>query len=182
MQGICKGMETRMSQGKTPEGIIIKQMETPEETKGKAFVHWRGWHTAYPGLVSPESLDRLTLEKCEEIAFKQPDHILVAKDGERVIGFIGYGESREEPQAGEVFALYVLPEYCGNGIGSELMRAGLDRLREYSRVFLWLLKENRRAFSFYEKCGFSADGKEKFSNAVGAAGIRMVLNREAPIS
>lgn len=161
---------------------IIKDMETAEETKGKAFVHWRGWHTAYPGLVSPEALERWTLDKCEEIAFRRADPVLVAKDGARVVGFIGYGESAEEPGAGEIFALYVLPEYAGQGIGTRLMRAGLDRLRAHARVFLWLLKENGPALRFYRKCGFVPDGKEKFSAAVGAAGIRMVLERPAPVA
>ena len=45
--------------------IIIKRMETDEEIKGKAFVHWKAWHEAYPDLVSQEYLDNLTYEKCE---------------------------------------------------------------------------------------------------------------------
>ena len=40
--------------------IEIKKMQTDEEKKGKAFVHWRSWHTAYPGLVNREYLDNLT--------------------------------------------------------------------------------------------------------------------------
>ena len=64
--------------------IEIKKMQTDEEKKGKAFVYWRSWHTAYPGLVNREYLDRLTLEKCEEIAFKRPDNILVAKSNGQV--------------------------------------------------------------------------------------------------
>ena len=43
--------------------IIIKRMETDEEIKGKAFVHWKAWHEAYPDLVSQEYLDNLTYEK-----------------------------------------------------------------------------------------------------------------------
>ena len=108
--------------------IEIKKMQTDEEKKGKAFVHWRSWHTAYPGLVNREYLDRLTLEKCEEIAFKRPENILVAKSNGQVIGFIGYGESKDSTNAGEIFTLYVLPEYCGKGIGSKLMESGLDLL------------------------------------------------------
>ena len=53
--------------------IEIKKMETEEETRGKAYVHWRAWHEAYPGLVSQEYLDRLTLKKCEKISFDWPD-------------------------------------------------------------------------------------------------------------
>ncbi len=152
-------------------------METEEETMGKAYVHWRSWHATYPGLVSPAYLNALTLEKCEEIARRWPDNILVAKDGVRVVGFVGYGESTEDAGAGEIYALYVLPEYCGTGVGLTLMRAGLERLGAYPRVYVWLLKENRRAFRFYQKCGFSPDGKEKLSPSVDAVGIRMVLDR-----
>ena len=39
----------------------IKSMETDEEIRGKAYVHWKAWHEAYPGLVSEAYLDNLTL-------------------------------------------------------------------------------------------------------------------------
>ena len=53
-------------------------METEEETGGKAYVHRHAWHEAYPELVSQEYLNRLTLERCEKIAFDWPDHLLIA--------------------------------------------------------------------------------------------------------
>jgi ribosomal protein S18 acetylase RimI-like enzyme len=153
--------------------IQIKEMETEEEIRGKAFVHWRSWHATYPGLVSQDYLEKLTLEKCEEIAFKWPSGLLVAKDGDKVVGFIGCGQSMEEPGDGEIFSLYVLPEYLGMGIGKKLMEAGLEKLKAYSRIHVWLLKDNTRAFRFYEKCGFLADGLEKLSPSVDAIGVRM---------
>ena len=70
--------------------IEIKKMETEEETREKAYVHWCAWHEAYPGLVSQEYLNKLTLEKCEKIAFDWPDNLMIAKDAGRVIGFVGY--------------------------------------------------------------------------------------------
>lgn len=94
--------------------IEIKKMETEEETRGKAYVHWCAWHEAYPGLVSQEYLNKLTLEKCEKIAFDWPDNLMIAKDAGRVIGFVGYGDRGEEaPDIGEIFALYILSEYYG---------------------------------------------------------------------
>ena len=109
--------------------IIIKPMETDEEIKGKAFVHWKCWQVTYPGLVSQAYLDKFTLEKSEERAFQWRDNILVAKVGDRVIGFVGYGNhGPEEPDMGEVFALYVLPEYHGTGVGRQLMDAALEAL------------------------------------------------------
>jgi ribosomal protein S18 acetylase RimI-like enzyme len=158
--------------------IEIKDMETEDEIRGKAYVHWRSWHDTYPGLVSPDYLEKLTLEKCEETAFRWPGNLLVAKDKDRVVGFIGYGQSTEDPEDGEIFALYVLPEYLGKGIGRQLMDAGLEKLKAYPKVHVWLLKENRRAFSFYEKCGFQSDGTEKLSPSVKAVGIRMTLENK----
>ena len=99
-------------------GIILKKMETDEEIKGKAYVHWKSWHEAYTGIVSQEYLDKLTLEKCEKMAFSWPDNIIVAKENGNVIGFVCYGDRGEEaPDIGEIFALYVLPDYYGKGVG-----------------------------------------------------------------
>ena len=158
--------------------LTIKKMETAEEIKGKAFVHWRAWHEAYPDLVSRDYLEKLTLERCEKMAFSWTDNILVAMEGERVIGFVGFGDRGEEaPETGEIFALYVLQEYYGKGVGRRLMEAGLAQLRAYPRVCLWVLKGNARAIRFYQKCGFRADGEEAFHPNVGAEEIRMVLQQ-----
>ena len=156
--------------------IVIKPMETDEEIRGKAFVHWKCWQETYPGLVSQEYLDNLTLEKTEEKAFQWRDNLLVAKDGDRVVGFVGYGQS-EEADTGEVFALYVLPEFHGTGVGRQLMDAALEKLSAYPRICLWLVKGNGRAIRFYEKCGFRLNGVEKQVSSVGAEGLQMVKER-----
>lgn len=158
--------------------IIIKTMETDEEIRGKAYVHWRGWHDAYPGLVSEEYLRKLTLEACEKKAFAWRDNLLVAKDGERVAGFVGYGNrGEEEPDTGEIFALYILKEYWGTGVGQMLLEASLDRLSAYPKIALWMVKGNTRAFRFYEKHGFHPSGREKQVSSVGAEGIELMLIR-----
>ena len=156
-------------------GIVIKKMETDGEIRGKAYVHWRAWHEAYSGIVSGEYLGRFTLEKCEEIAFDQPDGVDVAKDGGRVVGFVGCGA--REGGEGEIYSLYVLPEYFGKGVGSALMEAGLERLKGCPRVCLHVLKENERAVRFYRKSGFRPDGTEAFDPALRAAVIGMAFTR-----
>ena len=160
-------------------GIIIKRMETDEEIKGKAFVHWKSWHEAYTGIVNQEYLDALTLEKCEQVAFSFREGILVAIDNGRVIGFVGYGDRGEEaPNVGEIFALYILPEFYGTGVGMDLMKAGLEQLSDYQEVCLWVLKENKRAIRFYEKCRFVPTGEEQLvSPKIGANEIRMKLEK-----
>ena len=159
--------------------IEIRKMETDEEIRGKAYVHWRSWHDAYAGLVCAAYLEKLTLEKCEEIAYQWPDNILVAKDGDRVIGFVAAAPNRDKnmPDTGEIIALYVLKEYYGTGVGKALMQAAIEQFCPYPTIALWVLKDNGRAIRFYEKCGFAATGEEQYEKAVDAAEIRMVLNK-----
>ena len=103
--------------------IVIKKMEAEDEIKGKAYVHWKAWQEAYRDIVDRQYLDGLTLEKCEGIAYRWPDNILVAKDGDSVVGFVGYGKARDDDldNAGEVFAIYILAAYYGRGVGYALM-------------------------------------------------------------
>ena len=55
------------------------------------------------------------------------------------------------------------------------MKAGLKQLAEYPEVCLWVLKENKRAIRFYEKCGFVPTGEELVSPRIEATEIRMKL-------
>ena len=143
--------------------VIVKPIETEEELRGKAYVHLKAWHEAYAGLIPAAYLDTVTEEKCLRIARRYPDNLLAAMDGDRVIGFAGYGAYREDtlPDTGEIFALYVLREYWGTGAGRLLMEEALRRLRGFSAAVLWVLRDNRRAIRFYEKCGFTPDGTEQ---------------------
>lgn len=47
----------------------------------------------------------------------------------------------------------------------------------YQQICLWVLKENKRAIRFYQKCGFDSDGEEIYSTTVAASEIRMILKR-----
>ena len=159
--------------------IELKKMETDDEIRGKAFVHWKSWHEAYPGLVDQGYLDGMTLEKCEKIAFNWPDNLIIAKADGRVIGFVGFGDRGDEaPDTGEIFALYVLAEYYGKGVAQQLMQAALRQLKHYPLICLWVLKDNKRAICFYQKCGFVPDGEEMVSSLIKATEIRMILKQK----
>lgn len=142
--------------------IVIKPMETEAETRGKAYVHWKSWQETYAGIVDAGFLKQLTLEKCEAIALRPTENTRIAMDGERVVGFAVVGLCRDSdcsaPDDGEIYAVYVLSAYQKRGIGYELMMRCLDMLRGCKRVYLWVLRDNRAAVSFYERLGFAPDG------------------------
>ena len=111
--------------------LEIKTMETDDEIRGKAYVHWKSWHDAYPGLVDQGYLDAMTLEKCEKIAYNWPNNLIVAKDNGRVIGFVGDGDRGDEaPNTGEILALYVLAELlrkrCGTTVDESRASAAYE--------------------------------------------------------
>ena len=146
--------------------IIIKPLETEEEARGQAYVHYHAWQQAYTGLIDQSYLDGMSLEMSEKYAlqaFQNGHTMFVAKDGERVVGFAAYGPYRGDDlaDAGEVIAIYLLKEYYDRGIGRALMEAALGALKGYRRVCVWVLRDNARAIRFYRRCGFSPDGVEK---------------------
>ena len=142
--------------------IIIKTMETPEEIEGKSLVHWQTWREAYDDLLPANYQETMTLEKCRFFSQKYPENTLIAMDGKKVVGFISYGNYRDETiQAGEIIALYVLKDYYGKGVSKQLMHAAFVALDQFSEIYLWVLTDNNRAIAFYQKMGFTFDGQEQ---------------------
>ena len=142
--------------------VIIKSMETPEEIEGKSLVHWKAWREAYDDLLPAEFQETMTLERCRFFSQKYPENTLIAIVDMKVVGFISYGNYRDETiRAGEIIALYVLKDYYGKGIAQKLMKEALSTLEQFSEIFLWVLNENKRAIAFYQKMGFTFDGQEK---------------------
>ena len=142
--------------------IIIKAMETPEEIEGKSLVHWQTWREAYDNLLPADFQETMTLEKCRFFSQKYPENTLIAMDGKKVVGFISYGNYLDETiQAGEIIALYILKDYYGKGVSKQLMHAAFVALNQFSKIYLWVLKDNKRAIAFYQKMGFTFDGQEQ---------------------
>ena len=139
--------------------ITIKTMETAEEIEEKSRVHWQTWREAYDEILPAEFQEQMTLDKCRFYSQKYPENTLIALDDAKVVGFVSYGDFRDPATiAGEIFALYVLKDYYGKGVGQQLMQAALDG---YQEILLWVLEDNKRAIAFYEKMGFVFDGEEK---------------------
>lgn len=142
--------------------ITIKAMETAEEIESKSFVHWQTWREAYDEILPAEFQEQMTLDKCRFYSQKYPENTLIALDDAKVVGFVSYGDFRDPATiAGEIFALYVLKDYYGKGVGQQLMQTAFAALDDYQEIILWVLEDNKRAIAFYEKMGFILDGEEK---------------------
>jgi GNAT superfamily N-acetyltransferase len=92
--------------------------------------------------------------------------MLMAEDESGMLGFTVPGASRDADatsEVGEVRTMFAVPAAWGRGVGSALMAAALDDLRErgYSEATVWSFADNERANRFYERHGFTRDGAER---------------------
>lgn len=112
--------------------ITIKPMVTAEEIEGKSRVHWQTWREAYDEILPADFQEQMTLDKCRFYSQKYPENTLIALDDAKVVGFVSYGDFRDSATiAGEIFALYVLKDYYGKGVGRQLIQAAFAALDGY---------------------------------------------------
>jgi len=153
-------------------------------------VHIRTWQSAYRGQLPDAYLDGLN-DELEARTARWQGWIadararrwvqLVAEADERVTGFVSFGPSEgdtNEPQIGEVYAIYVDPMYWTRGHGRELFAAATHGLAEagFTTAALWVLETNTRARRFYEIAGWMADGATK-TDHLGDIELREVRYR-----
>ncbi|WIY02655.1 GNAT family N-acetyltransferase [Amycolatopsis mongoliensis] len=116
-------------------------------------VHVASWQAAYAGLIPADFLARLSAEpRAASWARRIGDGgpVLVAEEDGVIVGFAAYGDGR-------LYALYLLPEYWGRGLGRALHDRVVEELSGDS-VVLWVLSTNERAKAFYVRQGWVDDG------------------------
>lgn len=143
------------------------------DSKELANIHSSSWKIAYKGIVPDEILENITVEKREKYFEKAlsegwEEDAIIYNDNEAV-GLICIGKCRDEDKNGtygEIWGIYLLPDYWHRGIGLKLINWGLNELykRKYKKVTLWVLEGNFNARRFYEKVGFKHDGTIKEIN------------------
>ena len=140
---------------------------TTRDAQAIAEIHVATWQAAYKKLMPEDYLSKITVQKREvywreAIEYSEPQ-LLVATDGEEVVGFVGYARSRDAtPRAsvGEIWAMYVAPEHWNKGVGLLLWDGARDGLKEEgcTQVTVWVLLHNERALRFYEQAaGFKRE-------------------------
>ena len=72
-------------------------------------------------------------------------HLAKSDSEEKILGFIVFNDSF-------VDHLYLLPEFQGKGIGTELLKIAMEK---NDSLKLWTFQKNQKAILFYEKNGFS---------------------------
>ena len=131
-----------------------------QDADGIAHVQIDTWRSTYAGIVPHEHLANLSFERgrrnWERILLDMKGTILVAEDHpSHVLGFVNCGPARDSKEfVGEIYAIYVVQNMQGKGVGQVLFLSAADDLvaRGFDSMLVWVLAENpyRR---FYEKLG-----------------------------
>src|SRR3954447_8391954 len=83
-------------------------------------------------------------------------HRLLAERDSVPQGIVSLGPYEQEPSAGEVFGLYVVPGGRGTGVSWRLVEAaaGLAAQQGYLQLYYWVGTDNGRAIGFAQNFGF----------------------------
>ena len=102
----------------------------------------------------------------EVVADHAPPNVLLVAIDERdeVVGFTAV-----HPRDGELYLLFVRPEFAGRGVGRTLLDAAHLALRaaDCREVFLYTHEQNQRAIAVYEAAGYRRDGSVRESDFRG---------------
>lgn len=85
--------------------------------------------------------------------------VIALNDNQKIIGVCSFGPARRKKYAnfGEIYTLYVLPEFQHQGIGKKLFQTALNNLSaKFVDFYLIVLKNNLPSRAFYEMFGFKA--------------------------
>ncbi|GAB3569104.1 GNAT family N-acetyltransferase [Spelaeicoccus albus] len=154
----------------TPSDLIIRE-PVPADGPAIGAVHVDAWQYAYADLMPAEFLAGLDAEErgkwWQRTLGLPPDGntVLVAELDGRIVGFVVFGEPRDDVPAGtgEIAAINFAHDAWGSGYGSALFARAVQGLkaRGFTGAYLWVAAGNKRAIGFYRHHGWSDDGFEE---------------------
>ena len=156
--------------------MIEVREATIDDADAIATAHIDGWRTGYRGIVPDDYLDSEGFATSRRDRWREwtwhttaGSRLFVVTIHGRPVGFGYAGPERVDQGAfpdraarGEVYAFYLHPTAWGSGGAGALMSRCEEFLRDegYVSAVLWVLRDNPRARSFYEKAGWSFTGEE----------------------
>jgi GNAT superfamily N-acetyltransferase len=146
----------------------------PDDAAAVAEVQLRTWHEVYAGTLPPAALRSVTADEAEKrwrAAVESPPtprhRLLVALDGERIVGFSAFGPADDEDTdpavTGEIATLLVAGDAQRAGHGSRLLAATTDQFREAGArtATTWIFDADGGMEAFYESAGWALDGASR---------------------
>ena len=150
--------------------IEIRRAKAPDAV-ALASTHDDAWRTAYQGIIPGPELDKLINRRGAdwwEGAIRKGSRISILAFGDTLAGYANYGRNRARSLhfEGEIYELYLRPEFQGLGFGRRLFTAARRDLVQsgLKSMVIWALSDNDPATEFYRALGgrMVARSSEKF--------------------
>jgi ribosomal protein S18 acetylase RimI-like enzyme len=150
-------------------GVVIRDAMI-SDARRLAEITLDGWQHGYLGIVPEGVLARQRIDPrlayfASEEALSPPMRTLVAEVAGRVVGYAHGGPVRPEPgevlDGAELWGVYVDPGHGGHSWA--LITAMEDHFRadEHAVAYVWVLRDNTHARTFYEASGWAIDPRRE---------------------
>lgn len=144
-----------------------------EDADGIAAVHDCAWRLAYAGLIPGRDLERMIQRRGPlwwAGAIKRGSRVHLLTFAGETVGYASAGRNRVPTLgvSGEIYEIYLRPEYQGLGLGRRLFAGCRGDLanRGLTGLAVWALAGNDAACGFYGRLGgkVGARGSERFGD------------------
>lgn len=140
-----------------------------------AETHDSAWRAAYQGIIPGTELEKLVNRRGPDwwaSAIRKGSRIALMQFGDHIAGYTNYGRNRARSlfYDGEVYEIYLKPEYQGLGFGRRLFTSARRDLAQsgLKSLVIWALSDNEPALEFYRALGGRAVARssERFGTRV----------------
>ena len=143
-----------------------------------------GWRCAYKDFIPLDFLfNKMTVKKREEKFIEylsvdeKTDETYVYEEDNIIKGFMTIGDCRDDDKDHntlELWGIYVDPLFQRQHIGSKCVDYCVNGAikKDKKEIVLWVFEKNKDSIEFYEKMGFSPDGKNKLYEVFNERAIR----------
>lgn len=154
-------------------GLIEIRRAKAADAAAVAEAHDEAWRAAYQGIIPGVELDKLISRRGPvwwDSAIRKGSRISILAFGDKIAGYANYGRNRARSldYDGEIYELYLRPEYQGLGFGRQLFSAARRDLAQsgMKTLVVWALSDNEPAVQFYRALGGRAVARssERFGN------------------
>jgi ribosomal protein S18 acetylase RimI-like enzyme len=145
------------------------------DARAVAQTHDEAWRNAYQGIIPGAELEKLIARRGPDwwdSAIRKGSRIALLQFGDDVAGYANYGRNRARSlfYDGEIYEVYLKPEFQGLGFGRRLFSAARKDLAQsgLKSLVIWALSDNEAAVDFYRALGGRAVARssERFGNKV----------------
>ena len=140
--------------------LIEIRRAKPSDARAVAETHDEAWRGAYQGVIPGIELEKLVTRRGPDwwdSAIRKGSRISILAFGDKVAGYANYGRNRARSlfYDGEIYELYLCPEFQGLGFGRRLFTAARRDLAQsgLKSLVVWALSDNEPAVGFYKALG-----------------------------